>query len=59
MHNPLDYMSFCDKQFWKGQELVMDREAWGAAVHRVTKSQTRLERLNWPELLESNEQFHL
>ena len=24
------------------QELVMDREAWRAAVHRVTKSQTRL-----------------
>ena len=23
-------------------ELVMDREAWGAAIHRVTKSQTRL-----------------
>ena len=22
------------------QELVMDREAWRAAVHRVTKSQT-------------------
>ena len=24
------------------RELVMDREAWGVAVHRVTKIQTRL-----------------
>ena len=24
------------------RELVMDREVWHAAVHRVTKSQTRL-----------------
>ena len=24
------------------QEMVMDREAWRAAVHRVAKSQTRL-----------------
>ena len=26
----------------KLQELVIDREAWGAAVHGITKSQTRL-----------------
>ena len=24
------------------RELVMDREAWHAAIHRVTKSRTRL-----------------
>ena len=26
----------------KLQELVMDREAWRAVIHRVTKSRTRL-----------------
>ena len=31
-------------KFW---ELVMDREAWHATVHRVTKSQTQLS--NWTE----------
>ena len=29
-------------EFEQLQELVMDREAWGAAVHRVTKSWTQL-----------------
>ena len=31
-----------DASLSKLQELVMDREAWHAVVHRVSKSQTRL-----------------
>ena len=36
------------------RELVMDREAWRAAIHGVTKSRTRLSdwtELNWTELI--------
>ena len=44
------------------QELVMHREAWHAAVHGVTKSQTQLNdwtELNWTEPSESVQSMDL
>ena len=40
-----------DKSLSKLQLLMMDREAWRAAVHGVTKSRTRLSDFHFPTLL--------
>ena len=40
-----DLMDMNLSEFW---ELVMDREAWPAAIHRVAKSWTQLS--DWTEL---------
>ena len=46
--DPLVIADMIDLSLSKPQELLMDREAWRAAVHGVAKSQTWLS--NWTEL---------
>ena len=42
MDMSLDSMDLMDMSLSKLREMVMNREAWGAAVHEVEKSGTRL-----------------
>ena len=46
-----------DRSLSKLQELVMDREAWHAALHKVTKSRTQMS--TWTALLHGEDSFGL
>ena len=47
-----DSMHMSLGEFW---ELVMDREAWRAAIHGVTKSRTQLsDSIDWTDALSEN-----
>ena len=46
-----------DMSLGKLRELVMDKEAWHAAVHRVAKSRIWLS--DWTELVTRTEEFKL